>query len=162
MIESPAAWERRLQHWWDHVTGGPPPLSIVDTRIPGLFTVNPFSGVRISTDQAEGIAYFANISVTQFLRICAALGLTQWRALDRNPVLVVEDFAHVEPGECLFARRARRSEYALAFDLPCVCTGCFEFYHCLGADREIGAVAELLRPLHKTTARCPVPAPVLR
>ncbi|NUM55596.1 MAG: hypothetical protein HUU46_18275 [Candidatus Hydrogenedentes bacterium] len=158
----PAAqqWEYEVQSWWNNLAVDPPPLRITHAAMRGLFSVSPFSGVTVSTDQAEGISLFAGISPVKFLCVCAALGLTQWRALDLNAMLVAEDLAHVEPGECLFAPRSHRSDYALAFEDPFLCAGCFDFYHCLGADREIVAAAELLRSLRKPTLGNPIPAPV--
>lgn len=113
--------------------------------------MNPFSGVTISTDQAEGIALFASITPVQYLRVCAALGLVQWRALEQNDILFAEDLTHSVPSDCLFVQRTRKCDYALAFEQPCICYGCFEFYHCLGAEREIVAVAQLLHSLRITT-----------
>jgi hypothetical protein len=147
----PQRWDDELGAWWCRATTGPPPLTIVSRAIKGLFLVNPFSGVTVSTDQAEGIALFAGISPVQYLRACAALGLVQWRALEQNDMLVAEDFAHSEPSNCLFVPRARKCDYALAFEWPCICHGCFEFYHCLGAEREIVSAAQLLHSLRVTT-----------
>ena len=144
-------WNDELQAWWPGATNNPPPLIIVSRAIDGLFIANPFSGVTISTDQAEGIALFASIPPVQYLRVCAALGLVQWRALEQNDILVAEDFAHSAPSDCLFVGRARKCEYALAFEQPCICYGCFEFYHCLGAEREIVFAAQLLHSLRIST-----------
>jgi len=101
----------------------------------------------VSTDQAKGIALFAGIAIENYVRVCAVLGLTQWRALELNPMLVVEDFVHTEPGDCLFVRRAYKPDYAIALERPVICPGCIEFYRCLGAEREIGAALDLFRSL---------------
>ena len=143
------------------VAGEGPPLSIVDTAMRGLFETNPFSGVTISTDQAAGISMFAGIAPVRYLRLCAMLGLTQWRTLDRNELLFADDFAHTEPRDCLFVPQPSKAEYALALERPNVCFGCFEFYRCLGADAEVIALAEILASLRNATADSP-PAPVLR
>jgi len=140
-------WLCDVRTWWRDVAGESPPLSIVDTAMHGLFEVGPFSGVTISTDQAAGISLFAGISPAQYLRLCGALGLTQWRTLELNETLVAEDFAHTDPRECLFVQRPHKSDYALALEQPSICSGCFEFYHCLGADAEIVALAEMLKSL---------------
>lgn len=151
----PQNWDGELLAWWKNATNKPPPLTIISCAIGGLFMVNPFSGVTISTDQAEGIAHFAGISVLQYLRVCAALGLVQWRALEQNDLLVAEDFIHSMPSDCLFVARARKPDYAFAFERPCICHGCFEFYHCLGADREIVFVTQVLQLLRITTPGSP-------
>lgn len=141
------SWDNELLTWWNSATKNPPPLTITSCSIGGLFLVNPFSGVSVSTDQAEGIAHFAGVSVPQYLRVCAALGLVQWRALEQNDLLVADDFLHAAPSGCLFVPRVRKPDYALAFEQPCICHGCFEFYRCLGAEREIVVVTQLLQSL---------------
>ena len=96
------------------------------------------------TEQAAGIAvrgYFR-----RSIAFVRRAGLTQWRTL-MNETLVVEDFAHTDPRECLFVQRPCKSDYALALERPSICPGCFEFYHCLGADAEIVALAEMLKSL---------------
>lgn len=147
-----ADWERELLAWWRGIAGEGPALRLTHARIRGLFVLSPFGGLTVSTDQADGIAHFAGIAPHRYLQVCAALGLTQWRTLDLNPMLVAEDLVHTEPGDCLFARRAFKSDYALAFERPSVCFGCIEFYHCLGADREVATAVELVRTLHAPAA----------
>ncbi len=151
----PQNWDDELLAWWNSATKNPPPLTIVTRAISGLFLVNPFSGVTISADQAEGIAHFAGISVLQYLRVCAALGLVQWRALEQNDMLVREDLLHSVPNDCLFVPRARKPDYALALEQPSICIGCFEFYHCLGAEREIVFLTRLLHCVRISTPGSP-------
>ena len=153
--------ETSLHTWWREIAGADAALAIVGTPMRGLFEVSPASGVTISTDQADGIALFAGISTEQYLKGCAIAGLTQWRALDLNPMLVVEDFAHTEPRDCIFVQRPSKAEYALAFESPSICFGCFEFYHCLGADREIAAARSFVRSLQRVMPGSH-PVPVLR
>lgn len=155
MSAVPQSWDNEWRTWWRGATIGPPPLMIVPRAIDGLSLVNPFSGVTISTDQADGIALFASITPVQYLRVCAALGLVQWRALEQNDMLVVEDFAHSVPSDCLFVPRARKCDYALAFEQPRICHGCFEFYHCLGAEREVVFLTQLLHSLRISTPGSP-------
>lgn len=154
-------WNRNLQTWWGQLAHDVPPLCLAGLAIPHLFEVNPHSGVTISTDQAAGISFFAGIPTIQYFRLCALLGLTQWRALNRNAMLVAEDLAHVEPEGCLFVQQPCKSDYALVLERPAICIGCFDFYHCLGADTEVVALAEMIRELQGTTAGSPL-LPVLR
>lgn len=151
MSVAPQNLDDELRTWWSGATINPPPLTVSSRAINGLCLVNPFSGVTVSTDQADGIAHFAGISVAQYLRVCAALGLVQWRALEQNDTLIAEDFLHAVPSDCLFVTRGRKCDYALAFERPYICFGCFEFYHCLGADREIVSAAQLLQSLRIAT-----------
>ncbi len=105
----------------------------------GLFS-NPFTvgprGVYVTTWQSDGISRYLGISKVEYLLLQTVLGLMQWRVLALNPLIHMNDFVHLEDCHCLFAPRENFADYALLADDPCICGGCRDFYHCLGADSE--------------------------
>ncbi len=113
---------------------------------PNLFDVQPGSGVAISLCQHKEIARYARISAATYLLTAALLGITQYAVLEQNPILVPEDFRHDAPTRCLFGWSEAKQDHSLRFDEPFICPGCVQFYHCMGADRPLSALYELLRP----------------
>lgn len=118
----------------------PIPLYITDAPSTSLFFARYEKGVAISTWQSEGICLYAGIEVDAYLVLCGLLGLTQWRALDLNPLLRIDDFIHEADINCLFTRRKLKQDYALLLEDPTLCRGCHDFYRCLGTDPELLAI----------------------
>ncbi len=97
----------------------------------------------ITTWQSSGICFFADLSKIDYYAMCCLLALTQLKSLSMNPLLEPEDL-QCESNRCLFGDPGIIEEYAFVFEDRCVCRGCFDFYHCLGADTEILFTRELL------------------
>ncbi len=128
---------------WD--TSGPR-LSFTEGRGLLLFTATR-DGISVSLGQGAGVSWYAGIEHDRFLFICALLGLTTWKILTLNPLLVPEDLLHPESDTCLFASRTNRQGYTLLFDRfdkPSICPGCIAFYRCLGAEPEIDLLLAVL------------------
>jgi hypothetical protein len=105
--------------------------------------------LRVSTWQSGELAGQAGLSVGYLYLLCAVLALVQWRALQRNPLLVAEDFLHTEPATCLYACHTGRVSQHLALARLSICRPCVEFYACLGAERELEELQRLLTLLRK-------------
>ena len=103
--------------------------------------------IRISTWQADEIAAYAGITTHEYWVICAMLGLVQWRTLQLNSLLIPEDFIHECTIHCLYGAYEERSQFSLLLEQGRVCRGCRDFYHCLGADRELLALIQTLGAL---------------
>ncbi len=125
------------------------PLSLETTPSTLWYDVTHVLGIQVFIDQAEGLCMYAGLSVASFYLLGTLLGLTQWRALMLNPLLVEEDFRHARPSKCLFAVQEEKCGYALVLEKPFICTGCIEFYCCLGAEKEILAVQRLLQVIRQ-------------
>jgi hypothetical protein len=95
------------------------------------------------------LCLYAGIGVDTYYLLGAALGLAQWRALAFNPLLIEEDLRHEMPSRCVLAAQHEKCDYALVLEDAFVCSGCIEFYRCLGAEREIRVVKGLLRAIRK-------------
>lgn len=119
-------------------------LQVTDSPGNDLFQADRATGVTISTWQSEGISRYAHLPCDAYLLVCSLLGLTQWRALTLNPLLVEEDFIHGTPSTCLFSSRPFKQDYALLFEEPHVCSGCLAFLRCLGAEPEVEALLQAL------------------
>ncbi len=119
-------------------------LTITGDRRPALFNVDRARGVSVSMYQCEGLCQYAKLDRNAYFRLCALLGKIQWRALVLNPLLVEEDLTHESPSRCLFAPQTYKQDCALVLENPFVCSGCVEFYRCLGAEREMAALHSLL------------------
>ncbi len=123
-------------------------LAMDDSPAPALFRMDRRRGVVVSTWQSEGICLYAGIERGDYLLLCTLLGLTQWQALDINPILVAEDFEHPAPSRCLFSTLPVKQDYALLFEEPHVCPTCLQFYRCLGAEMSVMALQQALRRIH--------------
>ncbi len=118
----------------------PIPLYITDAPSHRLFLARHDRGVAVSTWQSEGLCLYARIEVDAYLVLCGLLGLIQWRALDLNPLLRIDDFIHEADVNCLFTTRKVKQDYALLLEDPTLCRGCHDFYRCLGTDPELLAI----------------------
>ena len=106
-------------------------------------------GVTLSMWQSEGICEYAGISQSAYLTLCGLLGISQWSALNSNPLLRPEDLLHPPEANCLFATQRGIEYFALLLEDPRVCPGCVDFYHCLGADSEVVVLLDALGTLRR-------------
>lgn len=123
---------------------GPINLFFTDTALPAPYLVQAPWRITLSNWGAEGIERFTGISQEHYFAICSLMALAQWRALMHNPLLNLEDFEHPEGIHCLYNVPAAIQEFALRFEKPTICNGCYSFYHCLGADTEMIALRDIL------------------
>ena len=145
----------RTQSWFRFVGRTPEPtrdglsgsesrpcVLLTDEEIVAPFVVSRKGPILISTWQAKPIARYAGIDTTEYWVICAMMGLVQWRTLALNSLLIPEDFIHEPTIECLYGAHDQKSEFGLLLERGGLCRGCRDFYHCLGADRELLALVE--------------------
>jgi hypothetical protein len=128
-------------------TGACVPIEITSQVDRVLISAERGRGVLLSTFQIEGLCRYAGLNAGSYLLLCTLLGATQWRALLLNPMLVAEDFRHGPPCNCLFAEQHNKQEFALLLESPQICSGCVDFYRCLGAEREIEMLLNYLDTL---------------
>lgn len=124
-------------------------LQITRNRMETPYKVSLERGVTVSLWQSEGICYYAGISKGAYLTILGLLGISQWTVLKSNPLLKPEDLNHPPGANCLYATQKGIENFALQLDNARVCPGCIDFYHCLGADRELVALLEAIGTLHR-------------
>ncbi len=115
-------------------------IEIVSDRGSELFMLAPDKGVHVSDWQSQGICLYSGIEPEVYLLLYSMLGLIQWWALEPNPHLIPEDFFHPAGPNSLLARQEYKQDYALILESPSVCSGCLEFYRCLGAELEVHAL----------------------
>lgn len=127
--------------------GTPLHLKITHQHMPAPYEVSIERGVTLSMWQSEGICGYAGISQSDYLTLCGLLGISQWSALNLNPLLRPEDLLHPPEANCLFATQRGIEYFALLLEDPCVCPGCVDFYHCLGADGEVVALLDVVETL---------------
>lgn len=120
------------------------PVRIAAKPCNALFEVSLRSGITISAWQADGICRYLNITRAVYFLVSSLLGLTQWRTLQQNPLLIEEDLMHEVPQNCLFANQSHIQNYALLLERPYICADCIEFYRCMGAEPEIEALLQTL------------------
>ncbi len=143
LAQRAAKMQRRFQ-FVGRTTAGTTELHITDDRSNVLFSVDRNRGVAVSTWQSDGISRYAGLDLETYFLICGLLGLTQWRALETNPLLRSEDFIHNAPRQCLFSNLPYKQDYALLFERPRVCGGCLDFFRCLGVEPEVEALGQVL------------------
>jgi hypothetical protein len=112
--------------------------------LPWPFLVHPRGGVVVSTWDSGGVCRYTGIELGDYLLITSLLALSQWRALQRNPLLRIEDLQHPQEVRCVFAGPHSVQDFALLLDPPIVCGGCTDFYHCLGADSELITLRQVI------------------
>lgn len=100
--------------------------------------------VVVTSWQSEGIAKYAGIDPHDYLMFFALLGLIEFRALQVNPDLKPHDLADLRTQYCVFTHRELFEEYALVFDDPYLCSSCAQFYCCIGCEREIFVLKNVL------------------
>ena len=125
-------------------------LRITRSQMSAPYRVSAERGVTLSLWQSTGICRYAGISRSTYLTLCGLLGISQWSALDSNPLLRPEDLLHPPKANCLFATPGDIESFALLLEDPWICPGCVDFYHCLGADREVVALLDALGKLRRT------------
>lgn len=125
-------------------------LRIVREQLPSPYTVHAEHGVTVSTWQSDGICRYAGISQDQYIVLSSLLGILQWRTLESNPLLIMEDLIHPASSNCLFMMPGKIHEFVLLLEDPRVCGGCIDFYHCLGVDRELVAVMDTLKTMRES------------
>lgn len=138
------------QRFLFHMRCAEPAVLMQLSRAPSsdLVTASRSLGVRVCLDQSEGIARYAGIARPLYLVTAGLLGLLYWRALEQNPLLIWEDFKVKEDAAgCLCARRDLICEYAIAFETPTICSGCLQFFRCLGAEAEVLILQSVLRQI---------------
>lgn len=92
---------------------------------------------QVTTWQMDGFCVYASIGKLDYLAACCLFALTQLRTLSLNPLIEAEDMLFdCDPG-CLFSAKKRFEDYARVFEQGSLCSGCKNFYHYLGADREL-------------------------
>jgi hypothetical protein len=101
------------------------------------------TGVTVNLSQSAGISSYAGLDEGLYLLLLAALGLLQYRALEKNPLLRAEDFLHPPHATCLYARGGVE-ELALALEQPKICRGCRVFYESLCGTAEVEAVRRIV------------------
>lgn len=126
-------------------------LNITRQIMPAPYTVCKRRGVTLSMWQSEGICRYAGISQNAYLILCGLLGMSQWSVLNLNPLLRLEDLMHPKESKCLFVRPDGIQGFALFLEEPRVCRGCVDFYHCLGADREVIALLDTLAAIDRAS-----------
>lgn len=126
-------------------------LNITRQFMTAPYKVSTRLGVTLSMWQSEGICRYAGISQNAYLILCALLGISQWSVLNSNPLLRLEDLMHPQASNCLFVRPDGIQNFALFLEKPRVCRGCVDFYHCLGADREVIALLDTLATLDRAS-----------
>lgn len=146
---------REAQKRFRFIRGQPGDVSlrISDKPSRSLFVAERVEGVSVSTWQIEGICRYAGLEREAFFLTCGLVGLTCWRALTLNPLLISEDLWHREAGRCLFSRQTYREDYALVFENPEVCPGCRDFFRCLCVESEVFALQQALDFLFPMEAR---------
>lgn len=124
----------------------PPPVRLHFTanRLPEPIVVDTKWGVGISLWDIDGVCRYAGIDQSDYLLICALVGVSHWRVLQSNPILKPEDLRHPDGVHCVYTDARQASDFALLLESPTVCQGCVDFYHCLGADAELIAMREVL------------------
>lgn len=121
-----------------------PRLHLTPERLPEPFRVSPDRGVVVSTWDSDGVCAYTGIRVDRYVLISSLLALSQWRVLQRNPLLRIEDLIHPAGVRCVFGEQKSVQDFALLLDPPVICPGCVDFYHCLGADTELIALREVI------------------
>ncbi len=129
----------------DEIGPGVTPIHISDFTNGVLASVDRSRGILISTYQRDGICTYTGLDHGSYLLLCALLGVTQWRTLALNPLLVAEDFHHGPPCKCLFSHQPCKEDFALLLEDPEVCMSCLEFYRCLGVERDVDALTGYIR-----------------
>jgi len=119
------------------------------------FLVDYIDEITITTRQSEGICLYTAMNFEDYLFLWSLMGLVQWRTLALNDLMRVEDFQHDTPTTCLFSKPGLFSEIALRLESPHVCEGCFDFYHCLGADLEVLALRQAIEDLNTVSRVSP-------
>jgi hypothetical protein len=155
-----AAIANRIQSWYQFATRDPaaaapenqgggnrPAILLTDEELVAPFEVSRMGPIRVSTWQAENIAMYTKIDAHEYWVLCAMLGLVQWRTLQLNSLMIPEDFIHGPTIHCLYGAHEERSQFSLLLEQGRVCKGCRDFYHCLGADRELLALVETVNTL---------------
>lgn len=128
----------------DEMASDVAPIQITDEMNSALVCVDRACGICISTYQREGICMYTGLDNGSYLMLCALLGVTQWRTLEMNPLLVAEDFHHGPACRCLFSHQICKEDFALVLEDPEVCTSCLAFYRCLGVEREVDTLTDFL------------------
>lgn len=127
-------------------------LNITRQIMAAPYTVCTQRGVTLSMWQSEGISRYAGISQNAYLTLCGLLGISQWSALNANPLLRPEDLMHPQASKCLFVRPDGIQSFALFLEEPRICRGCVDFYHCLGADTELTALLDALAAIDRASS----------
>jgi hypothetical protein len=131
-------------HFVQHAGPGAIPLIITQDHGPELFRIHMEEGVYVSTLQLEGISNYVGLSLEECLLVCSMLGLTNWRTLVQNPLMVDVDLYHEAKATCLFAPRDTKPEFAILFESLRLCPGCAQFYHFLSLESELLALRDVL------------------
>lgn len=124
-----------------------PAILVTEEELVAPFAISREGPIRISTWQADTIAAYTGMDTHEYWVICAMLGLVQWRTLQLNSLLIPEDFIHERTIHCLYGAYEEKSLFSLLLEQGRVCRGCRDFYHCLGADRELLALIETVDAL---------------
>ena len=112
-------------------------LCLVDEEIHAPYRVLTPEHIILSTAKADSIGAYVDLSLNEYMKLCLALALVQRQALCMNPMLKSEDMIHSAHEPCLFNRNLGIQNFAIHLEHMMVCTGCRDFYHCLGCDREM-------------------------
>ena len=128
----------------DAPSDGVVPLRFTARAMRRPFRADRGIGVTVTTAHSDGIAHYLGMHPETYLLMCGLLGLTQWRALELNPLLCADDLGHRAPAACVFATHAEPEQYVLAFEHRHICPGCVDFFHWLGADIEVRTVRTAL------------------
>lgn len=119
-------------------------LHLTAHRLPEPIIVEPERGVEVSTWDVDGVCAYAGIDRSAYLLICSLVGMAHWRVLKQNPLLRIEDLRHPAGVHCVYTEARHVSDFATLLENPVVCTGCKNFYHCLGAEAELFALFDVL------------------
>ena len=132
-----------------------PQLCLAESRSYAPFYVCKDRGAVVSTWAMDGLCRYAGVEAGAYMLLCSLLGLTQWRALQLNPLLEEYDFLHRTDGACLYRAIGQPEDFALLLDEPRLCGNCAAFYNCLGVEPEIEALDAIIGHMRSTTSPQP-------
>ena len=133
-----------------------PRLYLAESRSCAPFRVRKDRGAVVSTWAMDGLCRYAGVEASASMLMCSLLGLTQWRALQLNPLLEEYDFIHRCDCACLYRAIGQPEDFALLLEEPRLCGNCVEFYNCLGVEPEIEALEAVIK--HVRSKARPRPA----
>lgn len=120
--------------------------SVITIVVSDMTRPRPFTAIRHGvivvtlSDLARRMATYSQISIPNYVVLCALLGLVQESVLRFNDCLRREDLNAICSEDCYFSLRTSLNQYASVFEGGSVCDGCRRFYSGLGAKFELSAL----------------------
>lgn len=118
-------------------------VAFVDSPLSELFEVQ-FNIVTVPMVHAGGICEYTKLTHEEFGLLGSFLGVVQQRALVLNAELRAEDFEHNATPHCLFSRGREKEDVATIVERLFICDSCYEFYRCLGLEKETEALKKVI------------------